>query len=177
MEPKDLATYWSQIVIIIATLTAPIWYLIKRIFDLKSKKTEINHSLIQQNRINTVNTFFGNYAKLETMWNHIAYYQIFQNKLSVNEIDGIVFPPINELNKSLLELKIYFSPEDHKYFEKLVYGLSSINGKLSELYFSLDGEMSYSKKADEFFRFKAKVLLQNSEFMENLCERIKHTLK
>jgi hypothetical protein len=73
MELKDIfTTYWSQVTLILLA----VGYLIKRGLDIKSKKTEINHSLFQQNRISSVKTFFSKYAKTELMWNQLAIYEI-----------------------------------------------------------------------------------------------------
>ncbi len=64
MKIEELfTTYWSQVTLLIIG----IGYFIKRIFDQKSKKLEINHSLFQQNRINAVSKFLSTYAKTELM--------------------------------------------------------------------------------------------------------------
>ena len=54
MELKELfTTYWSQITLLLIGIS----YFIKRGFDIKTRKIEINHSLYQQNRLSTVNRF------------------------------------------------------------------------------------------------------------------------
>ena len=132
MKLTDLfTTYWSQVTLILLALG----YFIKRILDNKSKKIEINHSLFQQNRINTVNRFFSVSVKVELMFNQIATYEILEHKLNAKDIDKIVFTQLNEMSQVLLELKIYFEKKEHSYFQRLSDSLFSINHKLSELYF------------------------------------------
>jgi hypothetical protein len=154
-----------------------IGYFIKRILDNKSKKIEINHSLFQQNRIISVNNFFSHYSKVESMWNQIAINKILSNSIDVKEIDKIIFPPLNELNRTFFELKIYFSDDDLKYFEELTDGLVSINRKLNNLYFEQQNEMSLLERSNEFFFFRASVLKNNNEILNKLCQRIKYTFK
>ncbi|NQU85785.1 MAG: hypothetical protein HQ541_08500 [Mariniphaga sp.] len=170
MELKELlTTYWSQVTLILIA----IGYFVKRLLDIKSRKIEINHSLFQTNRITSVNNFFSNYSKVDLMWDQIAIYDIFLRKLTANEIDRIIIPPLNDLKRSLLELKIYFKPEEYKYFDELGIGLSSINGKLSRLYFNVEGEIDVDRKIFEFGKFKSDVVMRNKELMDDLCEMLK----
>jgi hypothetical protein len=174
MEIKDLlTTYWSQVTLILIA----IGYLVKRILDNKSKKIEINHSLFQQNRINAVKMFFSKYAKAELMWHQIAIFEILNNKIPTKEIDKIIFPFLNELEETLLELKIYFDADDHKYFEELTKGLLSINDKLISIYFDSNAEKNLVKKSNEYSFYKDEILKKNKAIMDKLCLKIRETFE
>ena len=169
MKWQDLVTtYWSQVILILLAIS----YFIKRIFDEKSKKIEITYSLFQQNRINTVNLFFSNYAKVESMWHKLPYWDVIEYKIKSEEVDKIVWPPINDLKQSVLELKMYFQKEDHKYFEILLKNILSINSNL------LKNRTDYSKqniiqKTNDFLFFKDKVLKENSKIIDDLTTMIR----
>jgi len=96
MIEKLLTTYWGQTTLILLAIA----YFIKRIFDNKSKKIEINHSLFQQKRLKVLNDFYSNYAKTEFLWDHLAIYDILSNKLVAKEIDNIIWPILNDLKKN-----------------------------------------------------------------------------
>lgn len=168
-----LTVYWSQVLIVLAGLG----YLLKRILDLRSKKTETNHSLFQQNRLSAVNRFFENYSKSELMWNQIAIYDILERKLSAKEIDKIIFPVLNELDKNLLELMIYFDEKELRNFKIIVENIKTINQALSNIYFDYDREKTISNKTSEFALAKNKALISNNKILIELAKTIRQTFK
>jgi hypothetical protein len=168
-----LTIYWSQFLIVLAGLG----YLLKRILDLRSKKTETNHSLFQQNRLSAVNRFFENYSKSELMWNQIAIYDILERKLSAKEIDKIIFPVLNELDKNLLELMIYFDEKEMRNFKIIVENIKSINRALSSIYFDYNQDKTIINKSNEFTLAKDKVFLSNEKILIELTASIKQTFK
>lgn len=170
---KLFTTYWSQVTL----LLVGVGYFIKRGFDLKSKKLEINHSLFQQNRITAVSNFLAAYGKTELMWRELAIYQILSKTLDPNQIDRIIWPPLNEMKKSVLELKIYFDKEVHQNFEKMLDGFLSINNKLSALYFGGSSELSLIQKSNSFHSFKDQQLKENETLLTEVCEKIKGIYK
>jgi len=178
MECRELqTTYASLLTLVIVGIGSLIFYFIKRYFDNESKKTEINHSLYQQNRLTAVNRFFESYAKSELMWNQIAIYDILSRNLSPKEIDQLVFPTLNELRKTLLELMIYFNETDYRKFKLLVYHVESINRKLSELYFEYDPKITDTEKSNDFQLIKMKAYQNNDEILLDLSNVIKETFK
>ena len=168
-----LTTYWSQVLIVLAGLG----YLLKRILDLRSKKTETNHSLFQQNRLSAVNRFFDNYSKSELMWNQIAIYDILERKLSAKEIDKIIFPVLNELDKNVLELMIYFNEKEMQNFKLIALNFKSINRALSSIYFDYDQDKTITNKSNEFALAKEKALISNEKILIKLASDIKKTFK
>jgi len=166
-------TYWSQVTLLIIG----IGYFIKRIFDQKSKKLEINHSLFQQNRINAVSKFLSTYAKTELMWREVAIYKILSKELKADQIDNIIWPPLREMKMSVLELKIYFEGDTHNGFEKLLEGFLSINSKLIDLYSEKNEDLLLIQKSNEFHSFKDKTLIKNEELLTNLCKEIRKIYK
>lgn len=174
MELKELfTTYWSQITLLLFGIS----YFIKRGFDIKSKKVEINHSLYQEHRLSVVNRFFENYAKAKLMWNQIAIYDILSRKFEPKKIDKLIFPTLNELEKNLLELMIYFDESDYKKFKILVYNVKSINRKLNELYFDYDPKITDTNKANDFELIKMKAYQENERILIDLNNVMKKTYK
>jgi hypothetical protein len=166
-------TYWSQVTLLLVA----VGYFIKRFFDQNSKKLEINHSLFQQNRILSVSNFLKAYGKTEMMWREMAIYRILDNKLDANEIDNIIWPPLNEMKKSVLELKIYFDKETHTDFEKMLDGFLAINRKLSELYFGGESDISLMQKSNTFHFYKEEKIKENDALLTHICENIRKIFK
>lgn len=173
MIEQLFTAYWSQMTLILLAFA----YFIKRIFDNKSKKIEINHSLFQQYRLRVTNDFFVNYAKAELMWEHLAIYDILSNKLNAKEIDSIVWPILNELKKNQIELQIYFNDNDMMHFNNLVDGIFSINKLLGELYFDFDKDKTLTNKSGIYSLFKLQVLEKNNQIINQLSKSIKNTYK
>lgn len=154
-----------------------IGYFIKRGFDIKSKKVEINHALYQQSRLLAVSTFFENYAKAEMMWNQIAIYDILSRKFAPKEIDNLIFPTINELDKNLLELMIFFDESDYLRFKTIVANIKLINRKLSELYFDCDYAKTYIEKSTDFDLIKIRAFRENEIILQGLNTILKNIYK
>ncbi len=170
---KIFTDYWGQITLLLLAIS----YFVKRVFDNKSKKIEINHSLFQQNRITAINTFFKNYAKAELMWNQLQIWNIVSNKLSAIEMDKIIIPPLNEVRQSVLELKIYFEPAAHKSFEQILDNFLSINGKLMDIYFWSSNEETITRKVNDFDLYRTKMFKENNRLIDLVCSEIKETFK
>lgn len=67
-------TYWSQTTLILFG----IGFLIKSSIDLSSKKTEINHNLFQQKKLESINSFFQivlQLPKCGRIFQHIKYWK------------------------------------------------------------------------------------------------------
>jgi hypothetical protein len=177
MTVKDLLTiYWSQVTLILLA----IGFLIKRLLDIKSKKTEINHSLFQQNRLIAVKNYFSIYAKTELMWQQLSIYEILEHKFPAKEIDKMIFPSLNALQEITYELKLYFEEDCQKYFDKLTNGVQSINGRLIQLYSNLNvnvTSMTTTQKVIDYDGFKENVFTGNKVLMNELCMKIKDLYK
>jgi hypothetical protein len=170
---KIFTTYWSQVTLILVGLG----YFIKRLFDNNSKKQEINHSLFQNKKLEAVNSFFSTYAKSKQMWTHIKIYQILRNEFSPSEIDAMIFPTLNELNKNVIELQIYFDERSHKEFEDIFINMQQINNKLSELYFDYDENISDTNKSTDFSIYKRNLLEQNEYILKQITKKLKQSFQ
>ena len=168
-----LTTYWSQTTLLLLGLG----YLGKRILDTRSRKVEINHSLFQQKRLESVNTFFTNYAKAEQMWTSIAILDILKNRIESKEIDQIIYPHINELERNILELQIYFKESDHKHFAEITDNLHDINRKLKKIYFEYSPDNSVINKSNEFRFHCDDKLKENKNILKKLSPIIRATFE
>tara|TARA_R110002033_G_C3808533_1_gene231916 strand:+ start:24 stop:548 length:525 start_codon:yes stop_codon:yes gene_type:complete len=172
MEIKELlTTYWSQLTL----LLLGVGYFIKRVFDNISNKREINHNLFQQNRLKAVNDFFTSYAKTERMWRDLSIIPILNYKIGTKEIDEIIFSPINELRRNVLELQIYFPENEHQLYKDILKNVLEINGKLNSIYFHSDKETSTTIKSNEFGFFRDSKLEENEKLFEKLSKIIRKT--
>ena len=156
----------------IPVLLLGIGYFIKRIFDTKSKKIEINHTLYQQNRLCTVNRFFESYSDAERLWNEISIYKVVTNEYSTDDMDRLTRPILNGLDRSLFELIIYFENDEYKNFEELVSNIKSINNKVRDLYFD-ESKMTDTNKANSFDLVKNITLKENKKIIYELSKAMK----
>ena len=166
-------TYWSQLTLILLG----IGYFIKRILDNISKKREINHSLFQQKRLESVNSFYSIYAKSERMWVHIRIHEIVQNKISPTDLDETIFPLLNDLKRNLLELQIYFDDVEHARFKNIYDNLNLINRKLSDIYFDFDQNKTNTQKSNSFQFYRDDVLEKNELILKKISTNLKKTFQ
>ena len=166
-----LTTYWSQITLVFLA----IGYFIKRIFDDKSKKLEITYSLFQQNRINAVNNFFSNYTKVEFLWNQLPIRDVLSHKITAKDLDLLIQPPINDLKRSIFELKIYFDQNAHNNFEQAIDNFLAINRTLMHQYFNYDSDVDINQKVNCFYDTKDKSLKANSIVIDKIAQLVRNT--
>jgi hypothetical protein len=164
-----LTTYWSQTTLVILLSS----YFIKRIFDNRSKKLEINHSLFQQNRIDAINRFFSIYAEVQLMWQQLNVYPIFLKEKDLKEIDAMLLPPLNRLAASQLELKIYFKANKYDCFEDLIKNMLSINEELMRLYLLSESEKKIVDKVSDYKLFINDITKKADVTLDKLIERIR----
>jgi hypothetical protein len=162
-------TYWSQTTLLLVSLG----FIIKSFIDLRSKKTEINHNLFQQKRLESANIFFSNCATTERMWKDIPIYDILENKLTSKEIDAYIFPHVNEVRRNVFELRIYFDAKEHNDFQLILKNMELINGKLSEQYFNYDKEINTITKANNFQYALDDILRENALIYERITNCIR----
>ncbi|HVA97687.1 MAG TPA: hypothetical protein VNG53_02235 [Bacteroidia bacterium] len=164
-----LTTYWSQTTLILLG----IGYLIKNVFDLRAKKAGINHELFQQKKLESVSLFFLSCAKTEHMWKGIAIWDILQNKLTTKEIDKIIFPHINELRRSVLELNIYFDEHEHENFSSILKNMLLINSKLHDMFFYREGDKTLTQKVNDFLFVRDNMLERNELIFKQISANLK----
>jgi len=168
-----LTTYWSQLTL----LLLGAGFIIKRILDTRSKKVEINHSLFQQKRLESVNSFFTNYAKAEAMWTSLAIWDILENRLKSKEIDQIISPHLNELERNVLELQIFFKENEHKHFSEIMDNLHDINRALKKVYFDYNPNTTVIARSNEY-QFKCEEKLrENKAIFKKLSTVIRTTFE
>lgn len=133
---KLIAEYWSQITL----LLLGVGYFIKRVYDHKSKKLEINFTLFQQHKINAVSNFLDSYSKTIWMFNELSFYKVLRHLYTAEQIDEIVFPPLNEMRKSTLEIEIYFDDIVYEDFKIIMTEFFNLNNKIMKMW-SQDANM------------------------------------
>ncbi|UEG50775.1 hypothetical protein LK994_04715 [Ferruginibacter lapsinanis] len=169
MWKEILTTYWSQVTLLLLA----IGYLIKRIFDDRSKKAEINHSVYQQNRISALTNFFRNYAAVELMWKQIHIWAIVQNKLSAEEIDKYIWPSINSLKTSVIELKLYFEKNDHDLFELILENILDINQEMSLIFFQPNLDQTLVQRTNKFIFYRDDMFQKNNKILTDVTDKIR----
>jgi hypothetical protein len=154
-----------------------IAYFIKRAYDYKSKKIEINHSIFQQHRIDSVNRFFINYNAAKAMWRELPHYDVIENVTSAKDLDNKVQPVMRDLRLSMLELRFYFEPKTYALFEEIENGLNKIYNTVGTLrgdYGKRENKIARGNKLsfsmDENFR-------ANDKLIGQLCDLIRENYK
>lgn len=178
MTLTDLfTTYWSQVTLLLLAFG----YLTKYILDLVFKKREINFSIIQNRKLDSINKFFSRYAKVESMWLDLAIYPILRGEIKADEIDIIIFSSINDFKSSVFEVKIFTNDEENKKYDLLYENVMMINKKLNSLYvkttFSGVKNTKVSDEVYEFSEFRDNILKKNLLIIRDICKDLKKTYK
>lgn len=123
---KIFTTYWAPISFILLGLG----WMITNYFQGINKQKEMKSALFYQNKIDAVNSFFLAYSNTINMFQRIDYRSIISGKMSAEEIDDKIWPPMYDLRSSGLLLRTYFEPEEHKHFESVLSSLLDISDEL-----------------------------------------------
>jgi len=161
----------------VTLIFAVIAYFIKRVYDYKSKKVEINHSIFQQNRIDAVNRFFINYNAAKAMWHELPFWDAVENTIPAKELDAKVQPVMRAIRLSLLELRLYFEPKTYALFVEIENGLNDIYGTLSELRGDYSESENKIVRGNRFSFSKDKNFRANDKLIEQVCDLIRENFK
>lgn len=155
-----LTVYWPQTVLIVASLG----YLVKRIFDLRSKKIEQKHSLFQQNRMNAIMEFINCYLKLEHNYKMIQSGVISLNKISMTEVQELFSKRFTDLYSAYFFLKFYLEPLELARYSDLVSEMKNVCNKIYVIHNDLTVENA-SSLMSELNQFIAnKIEMNNFNF-------------
>lgn len=88
-------------------------------------------------------------------------------------MDEFIWPPLNDLRKSALELKIYLKPEEHRYFQKVLDNFLEVNANLSKNYFDYAKEKTIIHKSNNFSFFLENIKKENEKLINELNEMIR----
>jgi hypothetical protein len=168
-----LTTYWSQTTLILAF----IGYFLKRFFDNKSKKREINHTLFQKHRINSINEFYDAYAINKRMWYEIPIYDIMNHKTDTEKIDNLILPSLNDLRKSVVKLQIYFEKKDFQTMQLVLDNIDLINNRLMEIFFEIEKTPSAIVDVNQYQYLRDEKMDENEEIFEKINMILRKTYK
>jgi hypothetical protein len=111
------------------------------------------------------------------MWHQLPIYQIFKREIKATEIDRIIWPPLNALQASILELKIYFDGNDYKTFELIYDNFLKINRVVGINYSDFDRERNEVHKANDFEDIRLKIAKENSVLIDQVGVLVRNTFK
>ncbi|MBK7039826.1 MAG: hypothetical protein IPH46_04970 [Bacteroidetes bacterium] len=135
-------------------LVGVIGYFIKSIYSLSIKKQETNHVLLQQQKLGALEKFFDAYVKTLHMWQDLPYYEIVERMNDFKdpkEIDKLIWGKMNELNKTIWVLYLYFDAETFPHFREVYNSFEKINKVL--LYeWNQKGNYPNNKLTSEFWK-------------------------
>ena len=166
MKFEDILTkYWSQITLLLLA----IGYFIKHIYSLR----ETRHSLFQQNKINAISKFLTCYSEAENVWRDLPIYNIIHEKLTVKEMDNLIFPSMNNLKNTQVELHLYLNNIEIKPFEVIVDSLFKLNKKVSDIYFNTTPENKNIDSLNEYYFLKEEVIKNNRNALQEIGKTIR----
>lgn len=134
---KELITdYWAQI----SLMTIGAGYFIKIILDYLTKRKEINHSLFQQNRIDTLKEFLTSYSETLVMLNSVPITDIASKKIPIEKTNEILLEPLSRLEAVTVTLGLFLDKSSHKEISRVPENINQI---------AIDIKMLYTFKLDE----------------------------
>ena len=124
---KDiLTTYWAQTVLLMAVLG----FLLKRIFDLRTKKIEVKQSLFQQNRNTAIIRFIDTYIELQSLYRQILSQTFDNNTIGNTDFYKLAEEKYEQLYSSFFYFKIFLDPLEQARYADLVTEMRNISTKL-----------------------------------------------
>ena len=91
------------------------------------------------------------YSEAENVWRDLPIYNIINEKLPVKEMDNLIFPSMNNLKNTQVELYLYLNNIEIKPFEEIVDSLFKLNKKVSDIYFNTTPENKNIVSLNEYY--------------------------
>lgn len=155
---KELFTiYWSQSLILIGSLG----YLLKRAFDLRSKKVELKYSLFEQNRIDLIMKFLAAYLELEEEYKLIPEGRFKITEMNPVNFDSMYLKKNANLYSSYFYLKLFLDPLELARYSDLVSEMRIISSEIKNAYIKLEIEEE-SKVVNDLKEFIIKKIGANN---------------
>ncbi|GAA4457551.1 hypothetical protein [Rurimicrobium arvi] len=164
-----IGLYWSQITLVLLG----VGYFVKRVLDLKSKKLEINYTLFQQHRIQSISNFLMNYAKADRVYLELSHYDIMNGKYTPKELDEIILPTLGELQKAVLEIKIYFDQETYTPFCKVMEEFFDLNNMIMRTWLDNNDRTKIIPLSNKIHSYKQRVRSRNEELLQQISNNVK----
>ena len=124
---KDiLTTYWAQTVLLMAV----IGFLLKRIFDLRTKKIEVKQSLFQQNRNTAIIRFIDTYIGLQSLYRQILSQTFDNNNIGNTDFNKLADEKYEQLYSSFFYFTIFLDPLEQARYADLVTEMRNISTKI-----------------------------------------------
>ncbi len=145
MLKEIFEVYWEKLFILLSLIGIGM----KMIFSFVLKRKEINHSIFQKNKMETLIRFYNAYAEMKNVWRDIPAYPMFKNELSTDELDNRIQPKYNKLEACIIELQPYFKPNQYLDFKNILKNVTLLKSNLLKLYFE-EVDLSTTLKVNEF---------------------------
>jgi hypothetical protein len=124
---KDiLTTYWAQTVLLLATFG----FLLKRIFDLRTKKIEVKQNQFQQNRNAAIIRFIDTYIGLQSLYRQILSQTFDTNKIGNTDFNELIEDKYEQLYASYFYFKILLDPLEQARYSDLITEMRNISAKI-----------------------------------------------
>ncbi|GAB3225921.1 hypothetical protein J0A67_08095 [Algoriphagus aestuariicola] len=166
--------YWDQLLILIGLAFIAIKYILEN----KRRKNEIIEEIFRAGKIKAINEFLEQYADQSAFWLEIPYYDIIEGKFRGKEVDEIVRPGLNKLEKSFYRLSIYLNDSEYNDYITLVENIRKINRRLSESYrnFNFFNKKDISQ-TNEFYYVQSDMLKENELILREIVRCFRTNFK
>lgn len=165
-----LEDYWNQTLLL---LTA-FGILLRMVFNFTLKKKEISHGINHKSRMEALIRFFNAYAEVKSMWDKLPIYNICKNELSSKEIDGLIQPPLNRLEASVMELQLYFDEEIHGKFKLIERNTYKLNSEFMNIALGTSIDKSLTRKANDYTSCKEDIEKENTNIIKEINLKIRN---
>lgn len=162
--------YWDQLLILIGLGFIAIKYILEN----KRRKIEIIEEIFRSEKMKAINEFLEQYANQNAFWIEIPYYEVIEGKMRGKEIDDLVRPGLNKLEKSFYKLSIYLNKDEYNDYFKLLDNIRKINRRLSESYrnFNFFNKKDISQTND-FYYMQVDLLNENDTILKDIARKFR----
>lgn len=163
---KLFTTYWSQTTLILAFIS----FFGKKVFDLITKKKEINHNLFQQHKIKATHDFITSYSQLVHAFHNLEYYKIFNEEIKGDLLDNLITNPISDFCAKNLILTMYSEEKLKVNLMKIEENFLSIDDLMKDLLFDLSEQNTTVNKPIFWSNFMKKKLDENKKLISHILD-------
>lgn len=162
-----LTKYWSQL----AMLFLSLGYLYREARQFYLKKKEINHSLFQKRKLDSVDEYIKACVKYKQAVSNASLYLVLIGSAPIEDLDNTLTVSINGVRSASGMMELYFEKNIFSKFREITNELNSIDYQIHRITLQSNRKENAVAYSNEFEAFKIeKYKIIESLISDALCD-------
>lgn len=164
---NTISLYWAQI----SFVAISIGYLYKEAHAFYLKKKEINHSLFQKRKLDSIDEYIKACVKYKQAVSNASLYLILIGSTPIEDLDNTLTVSINGVRSANGMMELYFDKNIFSKFQKITNELNSIDYQIYRITSRSNRKENAAVYSNEFEVFKIeKYKIIESLISDALCD-------